>query len=75
MKLVVFSTKDFEIEALQKANAEKHTIKFVSDALDSRTAILAAGSDAISIFSGDDASLVVLEILKELGVNLSSVKG
>ncbi|WP_435625295.1 NAD(P)-dependent oxidoreductase [Flagellimonas sp.] len=74
MKLLVYSTKEFEKEPLLKANAGRHKMKFVKESLDSTTAVLAAGYDAISIFSGDDASLVVLEILKDLGVNHISLR-
>ncbi len=68
MKLLVYSAKDFEIPFLTKANAKSHIVSYVDDALDTRTAIKAVGFEAISIFSGDDASLVVLETLRELGV-------
>lgn len=74
MKVLVYSAKDFEIENLKKANGEKHKIRFVPEALDSTTAVMAAGYDAISIFSNDDASLVVLEILKELGVKYITLR-
>lgn len=74
MKVLVYSTKDFEREPLKKANQGRHKITFVSEALDSTTAVLAAGHEAISIFSGDDASLVVLEILKDLGVKYITLR-
>lgn len=74
MKLLVYSTKKFEIQPLKAANTGGHKITFITEALDSTTAVLAAGYDAISIFSGDDASLVVLETLKELGVKYISLR-
>jgi D-lactate dehydrogenase len=74
MKVLVYSTKEFELEALKKANQDKHEITYVSEALDTTTAVLAAGHEAISIFSGDDASMVVLEILKELGVKYITLR-
>lgn len=74
MKLLVYSTKEFEKEHLKKANNDRHKIKYINDALDSTTAVLAAGYEAISIFSGDDASLVVLEILKDLGVKYIALR-
>ncbi|WP_422858486.1 2-hydroxyacid dehydrogenase [Flagellimonas sp. S174] len=74
MKLLVYSTKEFEKEPLLKANDGKHKVRFIKESLDSTTAVLAAGYDAISIFSGDDASLVVLEILKDLGVKYISLR-
>lgn len=74
MKLLVYSAKEFEIESLKNANEEKFKLTFVTEALDSTTAVLAAGFEAISIFSGDDASLVVLEILKDLGVKFITLR-
>ncbi len=74
MKVLVYSAKDFEMDNLKKANGEKHRIKFVPEALDATTAVMAAGYDAISIFSNDDASLVVLEILRELGVKYITLR-
>jgi D-lactate dehydrogenase len=74
MKLLVYSAKEFEIPFLEKANKNQHTVTFIKDALDSRTARKAMGYKAISIFSGDDASLVVLEKLWELGVRYITLR-
>jgi len=74
MKVLVYSAKDFEIKNLEKLNGGKHKIKFVPEALDSTTAVMAAGYDAISIFSNDDASLVVLETLWDLGVKYITLR-
>lgn len=67
MKLLVFSAKEYEIPYLEKANTKNIKVSYTKDALDSETAIQAVAFDAISIFSGDDASLVVLEKLWDLG--------
>lgn len=74
MKVLVYSAKDFEIKNIEKLNAGKHKIKFVPEALDPTTAVMAAGCDAISIFSNDDASLVVLETLWDLGVKYIALR-
>lgn len=74
MKVLVYSAKDFEIDNIKKANDGKHKITFVPEALNSNTAVMAAGYEAISIFSNDDASLVVLEILKDLGVKYITLR-
>ena len=74
MKVLVYSAKDFEIKNLEKLNGNKHKLKFVPDVLNSTTAVMAAGYDAISIFSNDDASLVVLEILWDLGVKYITLR-
>ncbi len=63
MKLLVYSAKDFEIPFLKAANQGKYKVTYIKEALDTDTAIKAVGFDAISIFSGDDASSIVLEKL------------
>lgn len=74
MKVLVYSAKDFEIKNLEKWNDNKHKIKFVPDTLNSTTAVMAAGYDAVSIFSNDDASLVVLEMLWDMGVKYITLR-
>lgn len=74
MKLLVFSAKKYEIPYLNKANIKGIKVTYIEDALDSQTALQAAGFDAISIFSGDDASLVVLEKLWDLGVRYITLR-
>ena len=53
---------------LQQANKNNHKVTYLKEALDTNTAIKAVGFEAISIFSGDDASSIVLEKLWDLGV-------
>lgn len=74
MKLLVYSAKDFEIPFLNKANKGNHKITYLREALDSETALRAMGFKAISIFSGDDASSLVLEKLWHLGVRSISLR-
>lgn len=74
MKLLVYSAKDFEIPFLNDANAGRHKISYSIDALNTETAIKAVGFKAISIFSGDDASTVVLEKLWDLGVRYITIR-
>ncbi|NNE76298.1 MAG: 2-hydroxyacid dehydrogenase [Pricia sp.] len=74
MKLLVYSAKDFEIPFLKKANTGDYQVTYLKEALDTETAIKAAGHKAISIFSGDDASSIVLEMLWELGVRYITMR-
>lgn len=74
MKLLVYSSKEFEIPFLVSANKNIHNITFTNDALDSETALQAVGHKAISIFSGDDASSLVLEKLWDLGVRYITLR-
>lgn len=68
MKLLVYSAKKFEIPFLNSANSGNHKITYTKDALDTETAVQATGFKAVSVFSGDDASNIVLEKLWDLGV-------
>ncbi|WP_074407107.1 2-hydroxyacid dehydrogenase [Aquimarina megaterium] len=74
MKILIYNAKDFEIPFLEKANNEKHQIKYVPERLTPKTAGLALGFDAISIFSADDGSSMVLERLKDFGVKYIALR-
>ncbi|SHJ35924.1 2-hydroxyacid dehydrogenase [Pseudozobellia thermophila] len=74
MKVLIYSAKDFEIPFLRKANKGNHKITYLREALDSETALKAMGFEAVSIFSGDDASSLVLEKLWHLGVRYISLR-
>lgn len=74
MKLLVYSAKEFEVPFINGANDGRHRITYAIDALDTETAIQAVGFQAISIFSGDDASSVVLEKLWDLGVRYITIR-
>lgn len=74
MKLLVYSAKKFEIPFINKVNNKRHKITYTTDALDSETVIQAVGFKAISIFSGDDASSIVLEKLWDLGVRYIAIR-
>lgn len=68
MKTFAYSVKEFEKQYLINSNKNQHTITLSSKSLSADTAILASGYDAISVFTNDDASAEVLEILREQGV-------
>lgn len=74
MKVLIYSAKDYEIPFLGKANLSGHKVTYTKDALDSHTAVQAVGYKAISIFSGDDASNIVLEKLWHLGVRYIALR-
>jgi len=67
METAIFSTHKFEKDFLQKANINKHEFLFLETRLNERTAVLAKGCAATSIFVTDDASAAVLQILKDGG--------
>jgi len=74
MKILVYSAEDFTVPYLEKANKGKHKLSFSKDALSSETAMKAVGYDAISIFSADEASFVIIEKLKDFGVKYITLR-
>lgn len=74
MKLLVYSAKNFEIPYLKEANSNNYKVSYLKEALDTETAIKAMGFKGISIFSGDDASPIVLEKLWDLGVRYITIR-
>ena len=74
MKVLIYSAKPFEIPLLKEANKNKHQLVFTEKRLTSETAMLALNYDAISIFSADDPSPVVLEKLKSFGIKYITLR-
>jgi len=74
MKLLVYSAKNFEIPFLREADTGDYQVTYIKEALDTDTVIKAVGHKAISIFSGDDASSIVLEKLWDLGVRYITMR-
>jgi len=74
MKILFYSSKDFEIPFLKNANTKNQELDFIPDSLTSESALKATGYNAISIFSGDDASSLVLEKLWALGVRYITLR-
>jgi len=68
MKVAVFSTHKFEKNHLLQAALNKHELVLIEAPLSATTAILAQGSQAVSIFVNDDASKEVLQKLAAIGV-------
>lgn len=74
MTVAVFSLHNFEKDYLLKSNAGRHELVMISATLSESTAALAAGCDAVSIFTADNARAAVLEQLKKLGVKYIAIR-
>ena len=74
MKVLVYSAKEFEIPYLTRANKDKHSLTFIQDALSSKTAMMAVGYDAVSIFSADEACVITVEKLKSFGIKYIALR-
>lgn len=75
MRVTVFGTRAHEREVLEMANAAVgHDLVFRKEWLTEETAILARGSTAVCLFSGDRGDRPTLEVLKSLGVRLLALR-
>ena len=63
MKIIFYSTKDFEKQYLDAHNNLGHSVHFAVEALSLATVEMAKGYDVISIFANDDASAPVIKAL------------
>ena len=71
MKIAVFSTKSYDRDFLEQANAEgKHEIAFFEERLTPSSLVLARGFEAACIFVNDVADAATLQALTEVGLKL-----
>jgi D-lactate dehydrogenase len=75
MKVIVFSTKKYDVDYLNEANKEaQHEIRYVEARLCMETVKLAEGFDIVCIFVNDKASAEVIEALKNCGVRIIALR-
>ncbi len=74
MKILFYSTKDFEKSYLLSASNTMQQVTFIDTALSMQTTGNAKGFDAICIFTNDDANANVLEALYKNGVKFIAVR-
>lgn len=69
MKMICFSTQEFEESAFKKTFAShKFEIKYCKESFNANTAILAQGYDAAICFVNDQLDKSSLQLLKEIGI-------
>ncbi|MEM1215590.1 MAG: 2-hydroxyacid dehydrogenase, partial [Bacteroidota bacterium] len=74
MQTTVFSTHQFERAYLEKANQSQHELNLLEARLTAKTAKLAEGSPAVSLFTQDDASAEVLQHLYDGGTRYLALR-
>jgi D-lactate dehydrogenase len=74
MKVAVFSTKAYDREFLDRANAGRHELRFLEPRLDTQTAPLAAGFAAVCVFVNDHLDAGVVEALVKSGTRLIALR-
>ncbi len=74
MKTLVYSTRSYDQAFLEKARTDKLELVFTDKDLNTNTAELAKGCEAISLFTSDDASGEVLDKLSAAGVKYIALR-
>lgn len=75
MKIAIFSTKAYDRQFLEAANASyRHELVFFEPQLNRDTAILAAGFPAVCVFVNDQPDYRTLEILASRGTRLLALR-
>ncbi|MFI4912069.1 MAG: 2-hydroxyacid dehydrogenase [Sedimentisphaeraceae bacterium JB056] len=75
MKVIVFSTKKYDIQYLDQANEEaSHEITYIESRLSEETVRLAEGFDIACIFVNDVANKAVIKGLKDCGVGVIALR-
>jgi len=74
MKVVIFSTKNYDREFLTAANVSRHELRFFEPHLNEETVGLSAGFDAVCVFVNDQVSAAVIANLHSLGVRLIALR-
>ncbi len=74
MKVAVFSTKPYDREFLERANAGRHELRFLEPRLNAETAALAAGFEAVCIFVNDQLDANVIATLAQSGTKLLALR-
>jgi len=74
VNVAIFSTKKYDREFLQTANASRHQLTFFQPLLNEETVGLATGFDAICVFVNDQVNAAVIAKLHSLGVRLIALR-
>jgi D-lactate dehydrogenase len=74
MKILFFSIHEYDKPAIILANSNVHHFEMIEDELNTNTAHLAQGYDAVSLFTSDQAPADVLKILHKCGVKFIALR-
>ena len=74
MKVVVYSTRPYEKEALAKANHKKHDITLISNSLTEENTFYAKGKDAVVVNINDEVSETIINSLVSFGIKFISTR-
>jgi D-lactate dehydrogenase len=73
MKIIIFSTHNFEKEYLLE-QSKGHTLTFITEQLNPETVTLAKGHDVVSVFTNDKVNSEVISKLSDFGIKLITLR-
>ncbi|THH06174.1 hypothetical protein EW145_g4275 [Phellinidium pouzarii] len=74
MKIAFYSMKEYDVTTFTQDRISPHEITFIPHRLDDKTAILAAGHDAVCIFVNDAGDVQTLQALHDVGVRTVALR-
>ena len=74
MKVTVFSSKLYDQQFLDAANAGRHELQYLNGRLTVATAALAKGSSAVCLFANDEANATTMMAFAHMGVELIALR-
>lgn len=74
MKTAIYSFHEFEKSYFEKVPHGNHDLVFLDQELSLETVSLSKGFDAVSLFTGDDASAPILELLHANGIRFIALR-
>jgi D-lactate dehydrogenase len=74
MRVAVFSSKSYDRQFLDAANAGKHQLVYLEPRLDTSTVMTADGAEAVCAFVNDHLDKAVLETLARQGIKLLALR-
>ena len=74
MKVAVFSTKPYDRQFLDEANAGRHELHYLDCRLTVATTALAKGSSAVCLFANDQANATTMMAFDHMGIRLVALR-
>ena len=75
MKIAVFSARRYDRTMLERANRTAgHQLRFFEDRLDTESALLAAGCEAVCVFVNDTVDASVIDVLARQGTRIVATR-
>lgn len=74
MKTAIYSFHEFEKSYFEKVSQGNHDLVFLDQALSLKTVSLSKGFGGVSLFTGDDASAPILELLHANGIRFIALR-